>query len=129
MASSEPASARREPMDLSLRAVLWTTGGTAAFLLASLAGLYVFWRLAQEPRSFPLPRQFGPPALQSDTAGDLRDFMARQRAALEGFAWVDRERGRVRIPVERAMAILAARGQAGWDPLQPAPQPAKAARR
>jgi hypothetical protein len=119
----------RPSVDLSVNAVLWTAAGTAGFLLVSLAGLWVFWKADEGPRAFPLPRSYGPPALRSDPAGDLRGYHARQQAALEGYAWVDRDRGLVRIPIERAMDILAARGGAAWDPMQPAPPPAEAARR
>ncbi|MGG5823581.1 hypothetical protein [Falsiroseomonas sp. HW251] len=119
MASPEAAAERRKSIDLNLRAVLWTAGGTASFLLVSLAGLYLIWQAADGPRDFPLPQGYGPPDLQSDPAGDLRRFTAGQRAALEDYAWVDRERGIVRIPVEHAMEILASRGAAAWAPLPP----------
>jgi hypothetical protein len=119
----------RRSVDFSVNAVLWTAAGTAGFLLVSLAGLWVFWKADEGPRAFPPPRSYGPPALQSDPAGDLADYLAKQQAALEGYAWVDRDRGLARIPIERAMEILAARGEAAWDPLQPAPPAAEAARR
>ena len=44
------------------------------------------------------PAAFPAPQLQSDPAGDLRDYQAAQRARLSVYAWADRERGLVRIP-------------------------------
>lgn len=123
------ASERREPTDLSVGAVVWTAAGTAGFLLLSLAALWVFWKAEDGPRSYPLPPTYGPPALQSDTAGDLRDHLTAQRAARDGYAWADREHGLVGIPVSRAMELLAARGAAAWAPLGPPPHAAGAGRR
>ena len=65
------------------------------------------------------PAAFAPPRLQSDPAGELRDYQAAQRARLSGYAWADRERGLVRIPIERAMAMIAARGGGAYEPLDP----------
>jgi len=124
-----PETQRREKLDLNLRAVVLTAAGTAGFLLLSLAGLWVFWQAGNGPRSVPLPRAYGPPALQSDPAGDLRDHLKAQQAARDSYAWADRERGLVRIPVSRAMEILAGRGEAAWAPLGPTPSAAEAARR
>ena len=60
-----------------------------------LAGSYA----RQEP---PAPR------LQESPRGDLAALRTRETTLLEGYGWVDRRSGRVRIPVERAMALLLA---------------------
>jgi hypothetical protein len=53
-------------------------------------------------------RQVPPePRLQADPLGDLRALRAEEDALLHGYAWVDRKAGAVRIPIERAMALLA----------------------
>ena len=72
-----------------------------------------------EPAAAVPPAAFAPPRLQSDPAGELRDYQAAQRARLSGYAWTDRERGMVRIPIERAMAMIAARGGGAYEPLDP----------
>ena len=41
---------------------------------------------------------------------DLAAFRAQEDAILESYAWVDKERGIVRIPVAEAMRIVAERG-------------------
>ena len=48
-------------------------------------------------------------------------MQSEEGAALEGHGWVDREKGVVHIPVERAMDLIAARGL----PASPQPTPAQ----
>ena len=109
---------QREPVAIRARLVLAVGLGTAAFLAASMAGLYAYDRWKAGHPEVPPPAQFAEPRLQSDPAGDLRDLQAQQQKQLEGYAWVDREHGLVRIPVARAMEILAGRGAAAYAPLE-----------
>jgi hypothetical protein len=82
--------------------------------------VWLFESLGGAPASAVVPAgKFEPPQLQSDPAGELRDYQAAQRARLEGYAWTDRERGLVRIPIERAMGMIAARGREAYAPLDP----------
>jgi hypothetical protein len=48
--------------------------------------------------------------LQIDAHNELRQMRAAEEAALNSYGWVDKESGRVRIPIERAMDILAEKG-------------------
>lgn len=50
------------------------------------------------------------PRLQTSPIEDLKMLRARDDAALHHYAWVDREAGVVRIPIERAIELLAQRG-------------------
>ncbi len=50
------------------------------------------------------------PRLQVDAPRDLRELRAAEDAALHGYAWVDKDRARVRIPIDRAIDLLAQRG-------------------
>lgn len=52
------------------------------------------------------------PRLQAHPLTDRARYEARQRATLTEYAWVDRGAGIVRIPIDRAMQILAERGKA-----------------
>ncbi|MCG6928173.1 MAG: hypothetical protein LJF30_23055 [Acidobacteria bacterium] len=52
----------------------------------------------------PLPR------LQTLPEVDLAEFRAQEDAILGSYAWVEKDRGVVRIPVEEAMRIVAERG-------------------
>ena len=62
---------------------------------------------ASEPaKSFPQPQ------LQENEVLDLKAIRAEEDRVLNGYAWVDPEKGVVRIPIERAMDLLAGRGLA-----------------
>jgi len=55
-------------------------------------------------------KQFSDPRLQIDPALDLARMRARDLRELSTSAWVDRKAGVFRIPIERAMQLLAERG-------------------
>ncbi len=59
------------------------------------------------------PPRIAPPRLQSVPGLELHAFRSEKEALVNGYRWLDRDRGIARIPVQRAMAILAARGQNG----------------
>lgn len=76
---------------------------------ASYAGLE-FWMKKHDP---PLPPMLQThvvvpePRLQVRPADDLALFQKEQQETLNSYAWVDREAGVARIPIQRAMEILA----------------------
>ena len=47
------------------------------------------------------------PRLQENPRRDLANLRERERTLLESYGWVDRRAGRVRIPVDRAMTLMA----------------------
>jgi hypothetical protein len=50
------------------------------------------------------------PLLQVYAAEDLQEMRAAEDAALNGYGWVDKEAGIARIPVEKAIEVLANKG-------------------
>jgi hypothetical protein len=90
--------------------------GVGAFLAMHL--LFDFFAALQARQSAapsPLAGAYGlkeppEPRLQISPLQDLLALRARDAAALGSYAWVDREAGIVRIPIERAIAVLAERG-------------------
>jgi protein SCO1/2 len=50
------------------------------------------------------------PRLQVAPLTDLQTLQATERARLDGYGWIDREAGVVRIPIERAMQLVVERG-------------------
>ena len=114
-------SERRQRFTLHAWMVVLVGLGTAAFLVATMAGIFVYDRWMGASPDIRPPADFPTPRLQSDPAGELRAYRAAQQRELDGYAWVDQEQGLVRIPVERAMALLAARGEQALDPLGPPP--------
>jgi hypothetical protein len=62
-------------------------------------------QLQQLTRAFPTPR------LQDDDGNlDTADLHAREDLLLDNYSWIDRSKGTVRIPIERAMELIAQRG-------------------
>jgi len=62
-------------------------------------------KMAEITQSFPTPR------VQTDDGNqDVADLHAREDLLLENYTWVDESKGTVRIPIERAMELLAQRG-------------------
>jgi hypothetical protein len=60
--------------------------------------------MAQMHRMPPEPR------LQPDPTIDMVHFREQEDSLVSNYGWVDSQNGRVRIPVSRAMAIIADRG-------------------
>lgn len=74
-------------------------------------------RVSELTKTFPTPR------LQLDDGNeDVAELHARESLLLENYSWVDRSKGKVRIPIERAMELIAQRGL----PVAPAAQRAPA---
>jgi hypothetical protein len=58
-----------------------------------------------------LMQQYPTPRLQTDDgAQDIADLHAREDLLLNSYSWVDQSQGKVRIPIERAMDLIAQRG-------------------
>lgn len=89
-----------------------------AFLLLSMVlawgvtrGL-VARREAVSPTPNPVAARLGPrqppaPRLQADPRADLDALRARDARILETYEWIDRDAGIARIPIDRAMELLA----------------------
>lgn len=88
----------------------------ASLLLALLLSIVVVWLLygyfgATHPAVRVFPGQVPPePRIQSAPLIDLRHIRAHEDAVLGSYGWVDKQTGTVRIPIDRAMDILAQRG-------------------
>ena len=64
--------------------------------------------------------------LQSDPEKDLKALRAREDAVLAGWSWTDASRTRARVPADRALEIVAAKGFPPRTAPPPAPAPASA---
>jgi hypothetical protein len=62
-------------------------------------------KIAQTTEQFPQPR------LQTDDGNqEIADLHAKEDLLLENYSWVDKSQGKVRIPIERAMELVAKQG-------------------
>jgi hypothetical protein len=88
----------------------WIALGLVGGLVLVVAGMYWFAQpLLQRARDLPTPEAPPAPRLQPSPLADLAAERAREESALAGYGRVDAKQGIARIPIERAMAILAER--------------------
>ena len=58
-----------------------------------------------------MTQQFPTPRLQTDDGNqENADLHAKEDLLLENYSWVDQSQGKVRIPIEQAMGLIAQRG-------------------
>jgi Na+-transporting methylmalonyl-CoA/oxaloacetate decarboxylase gamma subunit len=73
-------------------------------------------KVAEITRSFPTPR------VQTDDGNqDVADLHLREDLLLDHYTWVDQSQGKIRIPIERAMQIVAQKGLPVASAVQQAP--------
>lgn len=55
-------------------------------------------------------KEFPQPRLEPDERTEINGFLLKEEQTLETYGWVDEKAGVVRIPIERAMELIAQRG-------------------
>ncbi|MCL4767680.1 MAG: hypothetical protein KJZ80_15750 [Hyphomicrobiaceae bacterium] len=104
----EPRDVPAPGVALAVLGILVSIGLAAAFVAAVLA-----WFPESLSQATPLEtiREAPPkPRLEVSPRASGAAVQAAARARLEGYAWTDREAGRARIPIERAMKLLTGHG-------------------
>lgn len=107
----------RETPDVQTRWIVATMSGVLAFVAVTLCGLYFFYSLSTPGASFIPPKAFPAPQLVTDADGRRDPLIARQQMRLRSYSWIDRERGVVQIPIDKAMSLIQARGAEAYNPL------------
>jgi hypothetical protein len=120
--SNERGLARgHEDRDVSFRPIVIASLGLAAMILVAVVAMRLLFvynldRAAEmsEPAN-PLAVASGPrlppePRLLPHPVEQLRQLRAEENVTLESYGWVDRSKGIVRIPIERAMELVAQKG-------------------
>jgi hypothetical protein len=115
-ASKEAGYERR---DLSVRGVTWCAVAlivAAIVVHVALAGLYkVFEHQHRSPDApsriaFNTQMTAPKPRLQVEPMKELDQYFAAENQKLNSYGWVDKAAGVVRIPIDRAMDLIAQRG-------------------
>jgi hypothetical protein len=108
-----------ERSDLNARWVLFFGIGVlcATILAALITAAIIYYKAARNlKREVALPSPASEreinvqPRLDVDAPRQLREMRAAEDARLSGYGWIDQEAGIVRIPIDRAMDILASKG-------------------
>jgi hypothetical protein len=126
-----------ETTDVSLTGITRIAILSFACIFAVLGVVYVFWgafaRYSADTRPMePMAgRKAGEdrlpvgPLVITDEPGALRQLRAKERDVLHRYGWVDKNQGVVRIPIDRAIELLASQPQRlsldGSAPAAPAP--------
>jgi hypothetical protein len=110
-----------EESDVNVRAILGF--GIALVVAAAIILVFLWWLQGLYQRqteraqmqAYPLAagqqEQLPPiPRLQEHPQEDMSELRERQQALLNGYSWVNRDAGIVRIPIEEAMRIVVQRG-------------------
>jgi hypothetical protein len=118
---AEPVAQRlgHEKRDISVPAVTWFAAGliiAGIITYLSIAGLYKSFEHLHPSSTAPSRTALRPPTiaaqprLQTNPAVDLEIFQTAEEAKLKSYGWVDKAGGVIRIPIERAMELIAQRG-------------------
>jgi hypothetical protein len=115
---AETPSHGHEVSDVRLRPVLsFGVGMLVIALVVLFAMAWMFQYFAGRQARLDVPgspvaerRPPPEPRLQTAPAQDLNAIRAAEDAVLSSYGWSDRQAGIVRIPIDRAMELLAERG-------------------
>ena len=107
-----------ETRDANIRNLLIFGAGLALLVIAGLVISRAVFRffvshqgLGPPASPFENVRTLPPePRLQVTAPKDLKHYLAAQNEILNGYGWVDRQAGVVRIPIQRAMDLLLQKG-------------------
>ncbi len=109
-----------ERRDASTRLILWTGAGLTALVIAASVGMLWLFnafaaredraQVAPAPVSRPAEQEPPEPRLQENPAADMAEVRAEEMRILNGYGWVDVERGIARIPIDRAIDRIVEHG-------------------
>jgi hypothetical protein len=116
----EPATAGHEESDASVGPIVYFGGGLALVIAAVCCLVYVvFGYLADHPTGTPRPnpmaetelQQFPPaPRIEEHPAIEMRELRSQEDVLLSTYGWTDKDKGIVRVPIDKAMELQLQRG-------------------
>jgi len=121
---------RHEGSPVSLKVLGWCLAGfILAVLLLQLGVFYYRLYLGEVNKGFgglyqiegSRVTRYPFPALQINPPKDLQAYQTQARQDLNSYGWVDQAKGIAKIPIERAMAIVATKGLPVRPPVQDGP--------
>lgn len=131
MAHTDPqhSGLNHEPTDVDLSGANRFIVVMTVFLAVTFGFVYfVFTKWegdfrAAQPAPSPVAARDGDrlpplPRLQTTPYVDLKAFKASEEQVLTTYAWVDKEKGVVRLPIRRAIDLVAERGVPTFGPAQ-----------
>jgi hypothetical protein len=104
--SRHPADERHEIRDVDRRRLFWFALGFATFIVAALGLLGLIFGFG--PSGLRGPGVAGVPDSEVHERAALLEYQQAQRAALADLHWTDASRQFAKLPIEDAMALMAA---------------------
>jgi hypothetical protein len=117
--ANEAHAPKLEPAGVHVGGVLLTGFASIVLVVAAVGGLDVVYRAYVPNPAPPPPQTFPQPRVQPNESAELQRLLSEQRAQLSGYAWADRDKNLVKIPIERAMQLIVRKGAQAYDPLEP----------
>ncbi len=140
---SDPRGHSTEPSgevtdgELNVKAIVYAGVGTVVVTLVSM--LLVFWLFQgmrkledrEDPKPSALPEaaeKLVPPSprLEISPPENLKELREREATVLDAPAWIDQAQGKVRLPIDLALDVVARRGLSEAPPVEAAPAPVDA---
>ncbi|MGN6570239.1 MAG: hypothetical protein ACTHLO_02365 [Pseudolabrys sp.] len=122
MAADRAYPDQLEPDSTRPKLLLMIAGAVLLLLAVAFGAVYAFYAAEVPPHGPMVPKGFPSPRLMQDETDWLRRAQTEQQSRLEGWRWVDRDKGVIAMPIEDAMRRIAARGAQGYSPVDSAPQ-------
>ena len=117
MAAERALPDQLEP-DSTQPKLLLAVAGAVLLLLAIAFGVVLWFYTANVPPHGPtVPKTFPSPRLMQDESDWLNRTQTEQRARLQGWRWIDRNKGLIAIPIDEAMRRIAVKGADGYAPV------------
>lgn len=105
-----------ERSDIESTDIAGLAAGLALFVIVTplLMPLVFPQSMNHRTPSAPPALSSGAPRLEITPREDLQRFDSAEARLANSYGWTDRDHGVARIPIKRAMDLLAQRGLAGW---------------
>lgn len=112
---------RLEPGGVRTLAVVATAAGFMVLLALSVILLRIIFNMSVTQHGPQAPTVFPGPQVTAHEVTELRHLFQGQRQALSNYRWLNSEHTLVAIPIDRAMQLIAQRGDQAFAPIVPAP--------
>ncbi|MEP7009408.1 MAG: hypothetical protein ABJC13_03720 [Acidobacteriota bacterium] len=133
--STDP-SGEATDSELNVKAIVYAGVGTVVVTLVSM--ILVFWMFQgfkkledrEDPKPSALPeaaeRQVPPsPRLELSPPENLKELRESEATVLDAPSWIDQAQGKVRLPIDLALDVVARRGLGEAPSAEAAPTPAE----
>lgn|SRR5690349_15976918 len=109
---------RFERSDVSPRLVVILAAGLALVVIVMVVSLLLIYPETLRHAPPASLAEFARPRLQVSSRAELAQLQAEWHQRLDGYGWVDRSKGIAHVPIDEAMARIAAQGIPDWPGAQ-----------